>query len=215
MARRFVYYIDKSNHYKKVSIDFKWEPGFALSQKQKSVDNLQNAFKNKFPNLKVIETSSASKSFLGKHASAFNLDMETTHGKYKVEQLFQAGKVYEEAGSQEKLLELKPWEAKKQIHRINDDDQLNSFILFNKVFPLTPKTLFYNWIYINALNQNRKIAKSILEYDAFTDIYDNPKRTINTQSEACSIYVSLFRRGVLNEALSDKNNFKRIVYEEN
>ena len=52
----------------------------------------------------------------------------------------------------------------------------------------------------------------ILEYDAFTDISFNPKKSINCQAEAAAIYVSLYRQNLLKEALSSEEAFLKIVY---
>ena len=51
-----------------------------------------------------------------------------------------------------------------------------------------------------------------MEYDAFTDIAFNPQKSINCQAEAAAIYVSLKKQGLLEEALKDKENFRKIVY---
>ena len=56
------------------------------------------------------------------------------------------------------------------------------------------------------------LAEQILEYDAFTDIVFNPKRSINCQAEAAAIYVSLQKQNLLDEALKNKESFLDIVY---
>ena len=57
-----------------------------------------------------------------------------------------------------------------------------------------------------------KLSKQIIEYDAFTDIEFNPTRSINCQAQAAAIFVSLYRKGLLQEALLDIDSFERIVY---
>jgi len=212
MAKRIVYYVDKQNEFHNKDVEFQWFPGFARVQKQKSIASLHENFAIENPQYKTIEISSSSTEPLGISTSAFNLNIKTTHGTYTVEQLFQAGKVFKLQGKQSNLLGLSPADARKANKGLNRNDVLINFDLFGDTFPLEPKTYFYNWIYLNALRENSTLAKDILKYDAFTDINANPKYTISTQAEACSIYVSLARKGTLNKALHDKNSFLQEIY---
>ena len=41
---------------------------------------------------------------------------------------------------------------------------------------LNPKTIFYDWLYINAVLENPLLAAELLKYNAFTDIEFNPKK---------------------------------------
>ncbi|KRL73244.1 hypothetical protein FC54_GL000778 [Ligilactobacillus saerimneri DSM 16049] len=191
---------------------FKWYSGFATVQKQKSFHELHKAFLEEFPTYKVLEVSSVSNIDWAQKVSAFNLKVKTSKGTYSVEQVFQAGKVFEEAGSQEKILHLSPKLAQAITRKLVKNDNLKGFMIFGEIFPLEPKTLFYNWIYLHALHQNELLANKVAEYAAFTDIYFNPEKQINCQAEACAIYVSLTRRKLLDEALSNIDNFKRIIY---
>lgn len=67
-------------------------------------------------------------------------------------------------------------------------------------------------MYINTLHLNKELAEKIMEYDVFTDIAFNPQKSINCQAEAAAIYVSIKKQGLLEEALKDKENFRKIVY---
>lgn len=67
-------------------------------------------------------------------------------------------------------------------------------------------------MYINTLHLNKEVAEKIMEYDVFTDIAFNPQKSINCQAEAAAIYVSIKKQGLLEEALKDKENFRKIVY---
>lgn len=216
MSERFIYYVDHNNQYHKEIIPFKWFPGFAKSQYQKSSESLIKNFHKKHPNQRTLEVSSASSSRIGIAASAFNLKFRIKNTEYTVEQLFQAGKVFKNHGSQIHLLKYSPQYAKKEIRNITQNDTLIHFKL-GKKFNLEPKTLFYNWIYINTLIQpyNQKLSSKISEYDAFSDIYFNPQYSINTQAESCALYVKLKRTNKLSKALESVENFKKIVYSEN
>ena len=79
-------------------------------------------------------------------------------------------------------------------------------------FPLNPPTYFYDWLYVNALNQHPEYHKKLLEFDAFTDIMFNPEKQINCQAKSVAIFVSLYKTGMLKEALKDRESFLKIVY---
>ena len=138
--------------------------------------------------------------------------IENNNGnKFSVESAFQASKVFELGGPYRDLLCVSSKEAKKDM-RLRNSGKLIAFKISGKTFKITPKTLFYNWLYINALNMHEDLTKQIIEYDAFTDIEFNPNRSINCQAQAAAIFVSLYRKGVLHEALKDIDSFERIVY---
>lgn len=217
MANRFVYYVDPTDHFnfKKADVSFKWFPGFSKEQKQKSIKELHQQFLNLNITDKLLEVSSKSEKSIGVKASAFNLKISTVKGhNISVEQIFQSSKVYKKAGNQNYLLEegYSSKEMKQKLREIDKDDYMIKYSSFHHDFPLEPKTLFYNWIYINALNQNEEVAKEILKYEAFTDIEFNPKRSFNCQAEACAIYVSLVKQKNLEEALKNIKTFESIVY---
>lgn len=212
MANRIVYYVDKNNNYKNKNIEFHWFPGFAVSQKQKSIMNLHQNFWLSDPEYKIIEISSASENPIGIAASAFNLKVKSRRSIYTVEQLFQSSKVFEKSGKQIQLLTMSSADARNFNKKRNRDDKLIYFDLFDKTFPLEPKNYFYNWLYINSLMNSQTLAKDIIKFDAFTDINANPSYTINTQAEACSIFVSLYRKKQLKQALKNRKAFLQIVY---
>lgn len=58
------------------------------------------------------------------------------------------------------------------------------------------------------------MANQIINYDTFTDIEFNPNKSKNCQAEACSIYVYLYKSNLLDFALSSKENFLQVVYQE-
>lgn len=212
MAKRFVYFNNNKGEFLKEEIEFEWVPGMALSQKQKCSISLREAIHKRFPNLKVLEVSSASENPLGIKLSAFNLKLKTSEGSYTVEQIFQAAKVFKRAGRQSKLLGAKSKDAKINNRKVQENDELIAFEIFGKAFPTKPKTFFYNYIYVNALFRHEELNKTLLNYDAFTDIRFDPKKQVNCQAEACSIYRSLKVRGLLERAIKSPDNFLEIVY---
>lgn len=214
MAKRYVYIVDNNNEFQKVEVDFEWFPDFSKVQKQKSVESLHNSFLQ-YNNQNVLEISTASTKELGVALSAFNLKVETKKGyHFTVEQLFQTSKVFKKDGVQTKLLEedMDSKDVKRRVRDLHEKDELTGFECFGRVFKLKPETLFYNWLYIQVLVKNYELSREILEYDAFSDISFNPKKSINCQAEACAIYVMLKRGNLLDEALKSTEIFEEIVY---
>ena len=60
-------------YYHPVSIEFKFNSGFSVSQKQKNIVNLHDQYKRLHEGEKVLEVSSKSMQDGGKQLSAFNL----------------------------------------------------------------------------------------------------------------------------------------------
>ena len=86
------------------------------------------------------------------------------------------------------------------------------FVFLGDEFPTSPKTFFYDWLYINAVSQNEELLTSLSKYDAFTDIAFNPEKSINCQARSAAICVSLVKKGLLADALKSKDEFKKMVY---
>ena len=119
--------------------------------------------------------------------------------------MFEGGKRYQD------LYDKTPKEA-KQDERLKSSGAIVGFKLFDIDFPSEPKTLFYNFLYISALNKNEELKSRLLEYDAFTDIEFNPKKSLNCQAMAVAIFVGLCRNGLIEDALKSAEDFKKIVY---
>lgn len=213
MAKRPVFISNESQKLfvKTKSIEFEWFPGFSVKQKQRSIRSLHKNILSEYPDLKVLEVSSKSDNKLGVSLSAFNLMIKTENNKvFSVETAFQASKVFENGGPFIDLYKKTSKEAKKDP-RIKNSGKLLHFQFFKRKWELEPKTLFYDWLYINALALNEELAENIVNYDAFTDIEFNPLRSINCQAKAVALYVSLHKVGLLNEALESVDNYKRII----
>ena len=215
MAKRPVFFVSENlDLVQKLEVDFTYYNGFSVAQKQRCIESLHKAFLKQEQGKRVLEISSKSKEALGVKLSAFNLTVQGKSGKpISVECMFQSSKVFEHGGPYTDLLYATSREAKKDS-RLKNSGKLISFQFNSKDFPCEPKTLFYNWVYINTLLQNKELAQEVLNYDAFTDIEFNPQKSLNCQAEAVAIYVLLARRGLLENALHDKDNFLQIVYGE-
>lgn len=213
MATRPIYLPEKNGRLgvSEINVEFHWFPGMSKSQKQKSIISLHDAAKER--NISpVLEISSKSEQELGVRLSAFNLLITTKKHKRKfsVESAFQSSKVFQRGGPYIDLLDKTSRDAKKDI-RLKESGNLLKFIFFNNEFPLKPRTLFYDWLYINALSQNKDIAEQILKYSGFTDIEFNPKKSINCQAYSAALYVSLSYSSLLEEALESTYSFKEIL----
>ena len=199
--------------FKKEDIQFKYFNGFSVKQKQKSIDSLHNEYLKKFNEHKILEISSKSDNELGIKLSAFNLKIRTNKGKeISVESAFQASKVFERGGPYTDLLYADSRISKKDL-RIRNSGNIVGFRFDGRNFEIEPKTFFYNWLYVNTLNLNKELGDRLIEFDAFTDIEFNPKKSLNCQAEAAAIYVSLRKQNLLDEALKDKDSFKKVVYQ--
>jgi hypothetical protein len=188
-------------------LDFKWHPGMAASQKKKSIVELHKVANSCGLN-NILEISSKSELELGVALSAFNLVITTKKNmnSFTVETAFQGSKVFQRGGPYRDLFGMDSRAAKKDI-RIKESGGLIGFKFFSFEFPLIPRTYFYDWLYINALIQNTSLSVAILEYDGFSDIEFNPKKSINCQAHAVALYISLHKLGVLDCALESPDDF--------
>lgn len=191
-------------------VDFKWHPGMAASQKKKSIVELHSASKN-LGIENVLEISSKSEKELGVSLSAFNLLITTKKfsKSFSVETAFQGSKVFESGGPYTDLFGLDSRAAKKDM-RLKESGNLVAFRFFGRDFPLTPRTYFYDWLYINALVQNENYIFSVKNYDGFSDIEFNPKKSINCQAHSAALYRSLKLHGRLSYALATPENFLEV-----
>ncbi|UJF24066.1 hypothetical protein L0B52_06910 [Suttonella sp. R2A3] len=193
-------------------VDFEWSPGMAVSQKQKSILSLHDAAMRLNICTKPLEISSKSKNDLGVNLSAFNLKGTTKKREkaFTVESLFQSSKVFEEGGPYRDLLNASSRIAKKD-KRLQESGRLIEFDLFNEKWPLEPKTAFYDWIYINTLAKNEDLVEQLEQYDAFTDIEFNPKKSINCQAYSVALFRALTMRNLISDVLGDSKAYFDIL----
>lgn len=185
---------------KRVFIDFVWHPGFSSVQKKKSIAELHAAIKSRFPASDPLETSSKSEEGLGKRMSAFNLSFISKNGReVSVESAFQGSKIFEGGGPYHDLYEVPAIDAKKDV-RIRSSGKIIGFNFYGRLFPATPKTLFYNWLFINTVTWSKFPIEELARHSVFTDIEFNPDRSLNCQAAVAALIVSLYREGVLEKA---------------
>lgn len=199
--------------FKEINIEFKYYNGFAISQKSKCINSLhQNANKEGYKAILEVSTKSSEK--LGHRLSAFNLMLETSdYGTISIESAFQGSKVFENGGPYNDIYEKDSLSAKRD-ERIKNSGSLQCFEFEGQFWELEPKSAFYDWIYIKALYPHIEyIKENLIQYDAFSDIEFNPKKSINCQARTCAILVSLINLDLLDEALESPSSFNKIVYE--
>lgn len=163
---------------------FEWFPGFALSQKQKSVESLHGAIQKEDANARPLEVSTKGREPLGVKLSAFNLRLNG----HTLENIFQSGKVFAHGGPYLDLLEVPPREAKHD-GRLKNSGPLTGFCWQGQEFPLTPKTVFYDYIYVAAVKESltAEEIRAISGYHYFTDIEFNPAKSVNTQARTAAL----------------------------
>lgn len=201
MAIRPVFVAKESSPFFRVSnAEFKWNGGFAKIQKQKNINAIHEAFKRQEPDKKILEISSKSMQEGGESLSAFFMKkyVPELDKSVPVECVFQAGKVFEKGGPYTDILLKTPRDAKRD-ERLKTSGRLVRFEFDGKSYPLIPKTIFYDFIYINALRENSELVNIVLKYDAFTDIEFNPEKSINCQAKAAATFVSLSRMGLIDK----------------
>ena len=197
MAKRPAWTIENGKIIRK-DFEFAWNGGFAISQKRKNINALHQAIEDATGQT-ALEISSKGEVELGNQLSAFN--MKTT-GVF-IENVFQASKRYENGGPYLDLLDVAPKDAKRdERHKISG--KLVAFVRNGEDWPLEPKTVFYDYIYVLAVIENFGCELDINEYNWFTDIEFNPGKSINCQARAVAIYKLIQEKAAFN-VLNDRS----------
>lgn len=180
---------------------FDFNPGFSKVQKQRNIIALHEQIGKK-----TLEVSTKSFDNLGIKLSAFNLKLNG----HLLECIFQSSKKFELGGPFIDLLNVSPKNAKRD-DRLRNSGKLISFIYEGNTFPITPKTIFYDYIYINAVKQciSDDEIQQILEFEYFTDIEFIPTKSINCQARSVAmIKAMLIEFGEIPE-VNDFNEFTK------
>lgn len=214
MARRPLYLPETKKNIlvKTIYIEFEWHPGLAPIQKKKSIRALHAAAIETGICEKPLEISSKSEIELGVSLSAFNLNVVTKkYNKiFTVETAYQSSKVFMNGGPYQDLLFTTSLAAKKDP-RLKESGNLKYFEFFDEVWPLEPKTAFYDWLYINALHKNQWAVEQLVGYDSFTDIEFNPEKSINCQAYSVALYISLVKRGLIRDVIESRDAYMDLI----
>ena len=199
---------------KVVNFGLVWHTGFAASQKKKNVAALHNAAARAGVS-PVLEVSTKSDEPLGQHLSAFHLKVKSDlAGPIPLECAYQGSKVFESGGPYADLyFKGEARDAKRDV-RLQQSGKIVGFSFDGFHFPTEPKTVFYDWLYVNAIVEHRDWLKSrsrFCEYAGFTDIEFNPSKSINCQARACALFSALLRKGLLEKAVESPAAFLELM----
>lgn len=193
-----------------ISVEFKWFPGMATSQAQKSIQSLHEA-SALLGYAPLLEISSKSPSPLGIALSAFNLKIDLKENwATSVECAYQGSKVFESGGPFHDLYRATSLDAKKD-DRLRTAGRIIGFNFLGMEIPATHPTAFYDWLYIRAILQNVQFGDKLLGYCGFTDIAFNPEKSWNCQARSAAIYLSLVQLNRLVEVGDDPRRFQEMM----
>lgn len=192
--------VNSDNLVKTDMVRFERHVGFASKQKKKSINDMHQVIRKKYGFNHVLELSSKSGNKLSFLLSPMSLKITDEYdGKqYSVENTFQASKIFENGGPYLDLLDSPPRQAKKD-ERLTSSGELIGYNYFGMEWSVEPLTAFYDWLYVNALKQNPQLHEDVMQYQAFTELEFNPKKTIHCAGYALAMFVALNKRGLLDE----------------
>lgn len=211
MAKRpvFIPSKDEPGFVKEISLNIPWASGFAAVQKRKNIRALHEAAEAKGFS-PVLEISTKSDVVAGQHLSAFHLKVHSDVGPIPLECAFQGSKVFERGGPYTDLYEAEARTAKRDP-RLQTSGSLIRFEFDGHTFPLNPKTVFYDWLYLNAVYPHREWLNGRLtetkNYAGFSDIEFNPGKSINCQARSCALFVALMQKELLESVLESPDTF--------
>lgn len=217
MATRPVFMVSTENakHFCIVNTVFEFVGCFSPSKTKQSIESLHNSFLRLNPSKKVLEVSSRSNSNLGLKLSAHNLMLSTKNKNiFALDSIFYASQVFQNGGPYLDLLN-KDVSVAKHDKRLVKSGDLVGFKFFHLSFDVEYINAFFNYLYISTLHkikENRIFADELMQYDAFTDIEYNVGSY--SEAEACTLYVALRNKGLIEKALLSKENFIKIVYKD-
>jgi hypothetical protein len=215
MAERpiFIPAKDSPSFVKEISFAISWAGGFAATQKQKNIRAL-HAAAAKAGYSPLLEVSTKSEETAGRHLSAFHLKVSTRGKEISLESAFQGSKVFERGGPYTDIHEVDARTAKRDP-RLQESGRLIGFEFEGLKFPLEPKTVFYDWLYLNAIFPHRSWLKDRLtgrvNYAGFTDIEFNPAKSVNCQARSCALFVALMQKELLDFAISSPKSFIELM----
>ena len=169
--------------------------GFSSKQKKKSINDLHQVIRKKYGFKNVLELSSKSGNPLSFLLSPLSLQLtdDKTATSHSVENALQASKMFEQGGPFTDILQVAPRQAKKD-ERLKSSGLLVGYKYAGMEWDVTPLTAFYDWLYINALKLREDLHEEVMQYQAFTDIEFNPKKSIHCSAYSLAMFVALNKR---------------------
>ena len=194
-------------------IEFKWHPGFAKVQAQKSIASLHEAAAEA-KIAPILEISSKSNEEVGVSLSAFNLKMIKNEKSLSVECAYQGSKVFANGGPFSDLYSVSSKEAKTD-ERLRCSGKFVGYDFFGDSFLINPVTAFYDWLYLTALSQNPSLSNKLFDYKGFSDIAFNPKKSFNCQARAAALFISLCQHDEIDRVIEDKHYYLELIINNN
>lgn len=200
MATRPVFFVNDSYEENprtnEIQIDFDWHPGFSIAQKQRSIKSLHSRILATTSLQCPLEISSKSPLALGAELSAFNLQLSiraTSPIKASVETVYQGSKQFNgTCRCDSDRYYLAPRDARKRARDYEDSAKLSGWTIGDFFFDLSSGTEFYSWLYLGALYQQESLLKQLIEYDCFTDIEFNPKKSLACQARSAALARAIY-----------------------
>ena len=190
-----------------IMVEFNWFSGFSKVQKQKSIRSLHEEAKKTNNIENILEISTKSEKTIGVKASAFNMIINLKNKQSaSVESFYQGSKIFENGGPYIDLYKKSSLESKKD-GRLQLSGNLKGFKFQDENWGIDEN--FYDWLYLNALIQNKDIANEINKYDAFTDIEFNPKKSYNCQAHTAALFKALLARNFDLNNIRSPSSFKK------
>ncbi len=189
-----------------VRVQFHWHPGLAASQKKKNVVEL-HASAAEHGLGPLLEISSKSELEVGQKLSAFHLKVDVIGRQTTVECAYQGSKVFEHGGPYTDLYWKESREAKRDS-RLKDSGKLVGFEFSGRKYPISPMTVFYDWLYFLALYPHRDWLERHNDWAGFTDIEFNPDRSLNCQARSFAAFVALIKRDQLDKTVATFEDFR-------
>ena len=166
------------------NVSFERSLGISAADKKRSVASLHKMLIECDNTSNPLEVSINGKEPLGIKLGSFNLRLDG----HVFENVVQSSKIFKNGGPYRELLNVQPKVAKRD-KRIRQSGEVMGFNYKGVKFPTEPKTVFFDYIYINAVKQtlNADEISKIAEFTHFTDTEFNPPSSINTQAKSVSI----------------------------
>lgn len=211
MAKR-IYFIAKPSYRGLIvekNIQYEHFRGESQKQKNRSIHAMHHAIKAMESGGKILDVSKNSNEPLGRELSSVNLIYEGKSGAYPVMNIFQSAKIFDGGGPFTDLLLENPRVSSKD-KRLKDSGRLLGFHFEGEPYSLTPRHYFFDWIYVNALYQKKKLHEVVTAYDMITDVDYNMNSMFASSARACAYFISLYHADLLEEALETRESFQRI-----
>ena len=214
MAKRPLFIpLDCTPYVQSMSVEFQWHGGFARSQRIKCIQGMHQSIKKTGWPGEILEISSASEQTFGQQLSAMNLMVSLEHNgtiiTQCVETIYQSAKVFGNVGPHPEWLTLTGQETKKKVKEVTKSHGAATAFEWNgRRWSGAAVESFYSWIYIQGLMQLENGLQQLSAFSGFTDVYFNPKKTVNCQARTAAQTVQLWKLGLLEDLMESPEAFE-------